>query len=175
MRSFKYHFAYKYFKFNCGKTEMFIGLSCNNELGETSYSVVSNLLFQDEYGDWGHAVGVGDSERAALDMFWKDLQQYFPNINFEELKNNVEEIIFPQRVLICKGNVVLFAHDDGYGEKTILTKNGTEKVCSDDLIKYIANNYGKYKKLSVPENDCEFLKQYGFFPTFISTYKEFNV
>jgi len=171
---FKYHFTYKYFKVKLNRTIMFVGVTCDNEFGETCYSAVSNLLFRDEYGDWGHAVGVGDTEQAAWNMFWKDLQQYFPDVDCEKHKCDIEEITFPQRVLICKGNAILLAHDDGNGTKTILTKNGMEKAFTDDLVKYIADNRRKYRRLSISEDDYDFLKRYDFFPTFRSTCKEFG-
>ena len=44
--------------------------------GENIYSAKTNFLYQDEYGDYGHACGLGSNEQQALQMCVGEIQKY---------------------------------------------------------------------------------------------------
>ena len=59
---FKYRHDYKYLQLKINMLNIIIELSKDNTFGEMTYSAKTNVMFQDEYGDWGHAVGVGQTK-----------------------------------------------------------------------------------------------------------------
>ena len=145
---FKGNYCYKYLKLNYRSLDIIIELSVDNSFGKSVFSAKTNFMFKDEFGDWGHAVGVGQNENEALAICFEELNGYLHSKVSKELK----EVKLPQKIVFDFENkaVVLYLNKCA-GGYLILTTNGTEYVKSDDICETISLNPHKFVNYSILE------------------------
>lgn len=158
---FKYRYDYKHLNLKINSLNIVIELSKDNTMGSISYSAKTNLMFQDEYGDWGHAVGVGSDEQKALSMCIKEIHDY-TNLNIEA--NKIYEINLPSRITtVYKNKTVILYVKMVNNEYMLLTNQGVVKLPKNiDIIEYIEENSKKLLQLGVNQNSKEYFEDYNF-------------
>lgn len=168
---FKYRYDYKYLNLKINSLNIVIELSKDNTLGNTSYSAKTNFMFKDEYGDWGHAVGVGSNEQDALNMCLLEIREYlnyeFPP-TFEELKMPTK-IVFEYKKRTIVLNIEYL--DNCF---SILTPKGRKNIDTDDIIEYISNNPKEFINDSVDNYSEQLFKMYNFNKTFDAMTKKYD-
>jgi hypothetical protein len=149
---FKYRYDYKYLKIDIGLLYIIIELSKDNSLGKMTYSAKTNLMFQDEYGDWGHAVGVGQNEDESLTMCIREIKEYLKR----EFTPALEVINIPQKIVYdYKNNTVVLNIKENNGEYYILTPNGQKSVGIGDPITIVSKQQKEFLQFSIPEYSKE--------------------
>lgn len=99
-----YSFSYKYLKIKNGKENFIIECSYDTMLGKKVYAAKTNLLFKDEFGDWGHACGVGKSEEEAVNGCCNEINEYInTNFTYEQIKNCQDDDLL-KKIVIEKHN-----------------------------------------------------------------------
>lgn len=160
---FKYRHDYKYLQLKINMLNIIIELSKDNTFGEMTYSAKTNVMFQDEYGDWGHAVGVGQTEKDALDMCINEIRDYVKQ-NFSLQFKNVS---IPQKfVYDFKNNIIVLNINENNGEYTILTPNGSKNIGKVNIVETINKRAKEFSQYNVPEYSKELFEQFGFKKTF---------
>lgn len=161
---FKYRYNYKYLNLKIKSLNIVIELAKDNTLGNTSYSAKTNLMFQDEYKDWGHAVGVGSSEQDALKMCLAEIREYLNNefsLVIEELMSIPTKIVFEYKKKIIVLNIEQV--DNNF---SILTPKGRKNIITEDIVEYISNNPKEFINDSVENYSEQLFKKYNFNKTF---------
>lgn len=168
---FKYRYNYKYLNLKIKSLNIVIELAKDNTLGNTSYSAKTNLMFKDEYGDWGHAVGVGNSEQDALKMCLAEIREYL-NQEFSPL---LEELNIPTKIIFeYKKKTIVLNIEQLDNSFSILTTNGRKNIITDNIVEYIANNPKEFINDSV-DNYCEQLfKMHNFSKPFDAMTKKYD-
>lgn len=168
---FKYRYDYKYLNLKINSINIVIELSKDNTLGNTSYSAKTNLMFKDEYGDWGHAVGVGNNEQDALKMCLLEICEY---LNCEMLPT-IEDLKMPTKIVFewKKKTIVLNIEQyDNYF--SILTPKGRKNIITDDIVEYISNHPKEFIKDSVDNYSEQLFKMFNFSKPFEAMTKKYD-
>ena len=172
----RFNYGYKHLKLKIGNLEIIIELSYDNTLKKPIYSAKSNILFKDQYGDWGHAVGVGDNEEQALQMCYKELEDYL-NIKFNKVDMaNVSDFDLPKRITIQHKEDVVVLYVKAYQEQqVILTSFG--KIIIDkntNLLEYLNKNIKQFINRGVNNMPDEFFANNEFAPIFNKLSTKYN-
>ena len=170
---FKYRYDYKYLNLKIKSLNIVIELSKDNTFVNTSYSAKTNLMFQDEYGDWGHAVGVGDNEQNALKMCLAEIKEYLSLNN--EFSPVLEELNIPTKIVFeYKKKTIVLNIEQLDNSFSILTTNGRKNIITDNIVEYIANNPKEFINDSVDEYSEHLFKKYNFNKPFDAMTKKYN-
>ncbi|MBE5741193.1 MAG: hypothetical protein E7351_01505 [Clostridiales bacterium] len=169
---FKYRYNYKYLNLKFKSLNIVIELAKDNTWGNTSYSAKTNLMFKDEYDDWGHAAGVGRNEQDALNMCIDEIEHYTGHqIDMSLITeiNLAKKIVFEYK----KQTIVLNIEqiDNNF---SILTPNGRKNIITDNIIEYISNNLKEFINDSVDNYSEELFKMYNFSKPFDAMTKKYN-
>ncbi len=171
-KQFNYEYAYKFLSINVGNQELFIQLSYSKNTRKLIYTAKSNILFQDEFGDWRHAVGVGVSEQEALAKCYQEIKDYM-QCDFD---STPKEVPMTQSVVYAlkNQNIVLNLKkfEDGY---LLLSRNGNLNLNTDDIIKTVAVNKKKFVQHSEEEYDKEIFDSNEFNQRFETLIKKYQV
>ena len=168
---FKYRYGYKYLNLKINSLNIVIELAKDNTLGNTSYSAKTNLMFQDEYGDWGHAVGVGSNEQDALKMCLSEIRDYL-NHEFTPI---IEKLDIPTKIVFeYKRQTIVLNVERNDNNFRILTLNGIKNIIADDIIEYISKNPKEFVDDSVDKYSEQLFKKYNFNKPFDAMTKKYN-
>ena len=168
----KYDYAYKYLHLPMEKLKIILELSVDTMTGKKNVCAKSNLLFQDEYGDWGHAVGVASEEQEALKMCFGEIKEY---TGYDVDVNQITEINLPKKIVIEYKHkpIVLFVEQNG-DNYSFLTPNGRKDVVTDDIIRYICGHVKEFKNDDVDYHDEKLFAKYNFSKPFDAMSKNYN-
>lgn len=162
----KCNYAYKHLKIKIGPLEMVVELSIDNMLGSKIYAAKTNMLFLDENESWGHACGVGDTEKKAVDMCLGEISKYLSNINDDSL--NITEINIPKRITFeYKKQPVVLYFNELANKKIILTRFGQYELGqNDEVLDYISKNIKSLSKGDISNMSNDYYVENGFCPIF---------
>ena len=168
----KYDLRYKYLEAGICKEKVVVELGFDNMLDKNVFSAKSNLLFKDENGDYGHAVGVGKNEKDALLMCINEIKEY-TNCNINE--NDFVEMSMLQKLVFeyKKKTVILYFEQSG-GECRVFTRDGVKTIVTDDIVEYVHDNIKEVVGYSLDENLDKILKKYGINRVFDMMTEKFN-
>lgn len=168
----KYDYGYKHLQILTNKFKIIIELSEDTMLNGKTFCAKSNLMFQDEYGDWGHAVGVGRNEQDALNMCIDEIENYTGHHIDMSL---ITEINLPKKIVFeYKKRTVVLNIEQVDGNFSILTPNGRKNIITYNIVEYIADNPKEFINDSV-DNYCEQLfKMHNFSKPFDAMTKKYD-
>lgn len=168
---FKYRYNYKYLNLKIKSLNIVIELAKDNTLGNTSYSAKTNLMFKDEYEDWGHAVGVGSNEQDALKMCLTEIREYLN----QEFSPVLEELNIPTKIVFeYKKKTIVLNIEQLDNCFSVLTTNGRKNIITDDIVEYIANNPKEFINDSVDNYSEQLFKMHNFSKPFDAMTKKYN-
>lgn len=168
---FKFRYDYKYLNLKIKSLNIVVELAKDNTFGNTSYSAKTNFMFKDEYGDWGHAVGVGDNEQDALNMCLSELSKY---LNCE-ISPTIEQLNMPTKIVFewKKKTIVLNIEQfDNYF--SILMPKGRKNIITKDIVEYISNNPKEFINDSVDNYSEQLFKMFNFGKPFDAMTKKYH-
>jgi hypothetical protein len=168
----KYCFCYNYIKLNCN--DIVIQLSKDNTCGKLIFSAKTNVLFKDEYGDWGHACGVGNSEEKALEMCLNEIANYIKTDVEQPL--SIETLIIPKKfTFIYKDKAIILFIQNCNDNQVILTNNSKIYIDNDvNVIEFINKNKRKFLDKGVTDTSNEFFAKNKFGIIFDNMSKKFQ-
>lgn len=156
----KYNYSYKYVNFKNDDVNIIIQLSFDNIIGKGIYAAKTNILFKDEYGDWGHACGIGDTEEEALSMCIGEINSYLTNFNI--VSDNLTEIKLPKKFIFLdkKQTIVLYITNKNDNQIILTSK---DKVIIDkniNIVLYITKNKKQFLHKSIENLSLKFFNKY---------------
>ncbi len=168
----KYDYGYKHLQILINNLKIIVELSEDTMLNRKTYCAKSDLMFKDEYGDWGHAVGVGRNEQDALNMCIDEIDNYTSRHIDMGL---ITEINLPKRIVFeyKKKTIVLYFEqlDNCF---SVLTKNGRKNIITDNIIEYIANNPKEFINDNVDNYSEQLFKMHNFSKPFDAMTKKYD-
>lgn len=168
----KYDYGYRHLQILTNKFKIIIELSEDTMLNGKTFCAKSNLMFQDEYGDWGHAAGVGRNEQDALKMCIDEIENY---TSHHIDMNLITEINLPKKIVFeyKKQTIVLYV-EQSKESFSILTSNGRKNIITDNIVEYIANNPKEFVNDSVDNYSEQLFKMHNFSKPFDAMTKKYN-
>lgn len=169
----QFDYGYKHLKLKINSLEIIIEISCDNTLNKMVYAAKTNYLFKDEFGDWGHACGVGNSEDEALTMCIQEIENYL-NMKINDKINKIN-LNMPKRLTIqLRNDVIILYVIDKDGGQVIVSKDNEIKIGNEDVIKFVSKNLKLFKNKGIDKSSVENLKlkeNYQFFDNLSYKYK----
>ena len=168
----KYDYGYKHIQVLVDKFKIIIELSEDTMFNKKTFCAKSDLMFQDEFGDWGHAAGVGRNEQEALKMCIGEIENY-TNHNVD--MNLMTEIDIPKRfTFIYKKRTGILYIKQKDNNFSILTSKGRVEVITDDIVEYISKKPKEFVNCSVDNYSEQLFKTYNFSKPFDEMYEKYN-
>lgn len=155
----KYDYGYKHLQIMINRFKIIIEFSEDTMLNGKTFCAKSDLMFQDEQGDWGHAVGVGNNEQDAFDMCLSEIRDYLKH----DFTPVLQEIDLPKRFtyLYKKRTIVLYI-EQSENNVSILTPHGRKNIATDNIVEYISKTPKEFINDSVDDYSEGFFKKYNF-------------
>lgn len=168
---FKYRYDYKYLNLKNKSLNIVIELARDNTFGNALYSAKTNFMFKDEYGDWGHAVGVGNNEQEALKMCLQEICKY---LNCE-ISPTIEDLKMPTKIVFeCKKKTIVLNIEQYDNYFSILTPKGRKNIITTDIVEYISNHPKEFIHDSIDNYSEQFFKMYNFSKPFDAMTKKYD-
>lgn len=167
----KYDYGYRHLQIMIDRLKIIVELSEDTMLNGKTFCAKSDLMFQDEQGDWGHAVGVGSNEQDALDMCLSEIRDYLKH----DFTPVMQEIDLPKRfTYIYKKRTIVLQIEQSENNFSILTPYGRKNINTDNIVEYISKNQKEFKKDSVDDYSEELFKKYNFKKPFDTLTQKYN-
>lgn len=169
----KYDYRYKYLQLIAGSQKIIIELNEDTTLGGKTFGAKSDFMFQDEYGDWGHAVGVGKNEQAALNMCINEIENY---TGYHIDTSLITEINLPKKIVFeYKKRIITLNIEQIDNNYSILTPKGRKNIVTDNLVECISKNPKEFIKDNIDGYSEQFFKLYNFDKPFDALTKKYTL
>lgn len=156
---FKYRYDYKYLNLKIKSLDIIVELAKDNTSGNTLYSAKTNIMFKDEYGDWGHAVGVGNNEQEALKMCLAEICEY---LNYE-MSPTIENLEMPTKIVFEWKKKTIVLHIEEYDNYfSVLTPKGRKNIITNNIVEYISSHPKEFINDSINNYSEQLFKMFNF-------------